>query len=363
MAALIHRTRDLAQRYLAHRRRLGYLMRHASLLLDFARYADRTAPGRPLTTALALQWATLVPLRQADSHARRLGAVRGFARYCAALDPRAEVPPFRLLGPHRCRFAPHIYTAAQIKLILRRAARISARRTPLAPQTYTTLLGLIACTGLRIGEAVRLRATDFDPRAGTLLVPRTKFSPERLLPLHPSAVRALVRYANQRRRVYPLADYFFAGRRARPVDRHAAEAHFRGLVRGIKANGARPRPRIHDFRHTFATRLISHWSRSPAPVAHYLMLLSRYLGHQCFRDTWWYVSLDPRALAAAARSFADFRKEPRNHDHALIPPADPALLRRAPAGAAQPQPQHHRRLPRYLPPAPWLPRTALAQVR
>jgi integrase len=352
----------LARQYVDHRRRLGFIMRQSDLLLDFARFADRIAAGQPVTTALALRWARLLPAAKTDAQARRIETVRGFARYCAALDTRTEVPPARVLGPRGRRLSPHIYTSAQIRLILRRAGRISARCSPLAPQTYATLLGLIACSGLRIGEAVRLRRSDFDAGAGTLLVPRSKFSPERLLPLHPSAVRALARYQRARQRLCPLGEHFFVSRGGRPLDRHLVHQHFRRLVRGIRANGERRNVRVHDLRHTFATRLIARWSRAPAPVAHYLLLLSRYLGHQSFSDTWWYVSADARALAVAARQFAAGRDD-FAHDPQLVPPADSAVLRRASAGPAQPQRPHGRGLPRYLPPAPRLPRAALAPAR
>ena len=176
----------LAKRYLAHRRTLGFTLRiEGALLLDFARFADRTAPRQPLTISLALSWATLPVGTTSLYHAKRLEAVRGFSRYCAALDPRTEIPPSRLLGPAYRRIAPHIYTLKQTRLLLRRAAALPPAGS-LGPLTCVTFIGLLAWTGLRVIEARRLRPEDFDASAGTLRVAAAKSSPERLLPLHPS---------------------------------------------------------------------------------------------------------------------------------------------------------------------------------
>ncbi len=110
----------LARRYLAFRRKLGYRMRAAEVLLDFARLADREFPGKPLTNALAIRWATAVPSARPNTRVGRLSVVRGFARYCASLDSRTQVPDPYLLGPGFQRVAPHLFTSAEIELILKR---------------------------------------------------------------------------------------------------------------------------------------------------------------------------------------------------------------------------------------------------
>ena len=149
--------------YIAHRRRLGYQLNDASrLLAAFARFCARAAPGRPLTTDLALRWANERPGLKPKTRASRLSIVRGFARYCVALDPRTEVPATRLLCSNWQRGTPHIFTAEEVRLILQRARRLQTHCSPLHAQTYATLIGLIACTGIRPGEAIRLRLSDFD---------------------------------------------------------------------------------------------------------------------------------------------------------------------------------------------------------
>jgi integrase len=300
----------LVRRYLAYRRSLGYLLRSSNLLLRFGRFADEVAPGQPLTTALAMQWATSLSTERRTTHSGRLGMVRGFARYCATLDPRTQIPDAYLLGPTSRRIRPHIYSREQTRQLLRRTRGLETGRSPLHPKTYETLIGLLACTGMRPGEALRLRLEDLDTEAGLLRVGRCKFSPERLIPLHPTTVRALQRYQLIRRQQFPCGEAFFVGTSGRPLLHRRVERVFDRLADGLHVVGDRPSARLLDFRHTFASNLIARWARQSRPVSHHLLLLARYLGHQSFNSTWWYVSSDPETLRTAARSFRRFHEHP-----------------------------------------------------
>lgn len=348
----------LARRYLAHRRKLGFSLRIEGLMVqNFARFADRVARHQPITSALALQWATLPRTKhQRFYHAKRLESLRSFARFCAIFDSRTDIPSTRLIGAAHRRQAPHIYSVDQVRLLIRRATALPVLRLsdPLRPLTYVTLIGLISCTGMRLGEALRLRAADFDAAAGTLLIPRAKFSPERLLPLHPSAVRALRRYRAARRRHPAFTDRLFVGHYGQPLNQQGVYYTFRGLTQDFVVTGSRTHPRFHDFRHTLATRLIAQWSRQKTPVAHHLLLLSRYLGHRSFRETFWYVSADPLALKTTSQRFNRHAQSSHAADADLIPVSGAAVFRRAPDHSAQRQPTNCRRLPRYLPAAPTL---------
>jgi integrase len=299
--------RVLVRRYLQQKRALGYVLRfYDGPLLDFARFADAAAPGQPITTVLAVRWASQ-PNAAPAYQARRLSLIRNLARFCSAFDARTEVPPAGLLGPGMSRTRPHLYSPAQQRDLLLRARRLPLVFSPLRPFTYEAIFGLLAVTGLRRSELLRLRLTDFDAHAGTLRIARSKFCPERILPLHPSSVRALLRYLRHRRRLLPLGDHLFVGHHGQPIPAGSLQQTFRLLTRDWPSNGARPRPRLHDFRHTFATRHIAAWSRHSSTLAHRLLLLSRYLGHRHFHDTWWYVSADTKALQAAAQCFGRFR--------------------------------------------------------
>lgn len=343
---------SLAKRYLAHRRRLGYQLRtEGAQIEDFARYADRIAPRQPLTKTLALQWATLpqTPAR-GFYHAKRVECLRGFARFCSVFDSRTEIPATRLIGPAHRRRAPHIYTDEQVRVLLQRAAALPVvyRTDPLRSLTYGALFGLIACTGMRICEALRLNVSDFNAVAGTLRVPRAKFSPERVIPLHPSTVATLRRYISERARIPTVADSMFLGRGGRALRKRTVHATFRTLTGDFVSNGVRSRPRIHDFRHTLATRLIASWSRQRAPIGHHLLLLSRYLGHRSFSDTFWYVSSDPVALGRVSRLLRTFCHD--THDSDPVPVSDPTVLRGTLDRPAQRESADRRRVPRHVSP-------------
>jgi integrase len=298
----------LVQRYLAHRRSLGFILEveHRSLP-QLARFHECAAPGAPLQTSLILDWVVQPGTGSSAYYAKRLMSARGFARYCAALDPRVQIPDYRLIGPWYQRAAPHIYSAEQIRTLMLRARALPTFRSPLRPQTYETLLGLVACTGMRLREAIRLQLGDVDLHAGMIRVGRCKFSPERVLPIEASTVAALGRYREARCRMHPFGLMFFVGRSGKPLQRTCVQQTFRELCQGIEGNGARSKPRIHDLRHTFASRHIANWNREKAPVAHRLLLLSRYLGHQRFADTWWYVSADPSLLRPAESRFRRYQ--------------------------------------------------------
>lgn len=151
--------------YLAHRRKLGFVLSiQAYHLRKFASFADKTAPGQPLTTALALQWATSVGHNRCGYHAMRYQSARGLARYLAALDSRTEVPPARMLGSTCIRRQPHIYTPEQVCLMMKRSRQLPHRTSYAALRSLTleTMIGLAFCTGLRPAEVCKLRLVDFD---------------------------------------------------------------------------------------------------------------------------------------------------------------------------------------------------------
>jgi integrase len=299
----------LVRRYLAYRRSLGYRMHGGELLLDFARFADATAPNKPLTASLAIQWACASPSANPKTRAQRIGMVRGFARYCTTFDARTQVPDFSLLGVGFQRGRPHIFSVAELKMILRRARRLETSRSSLHPLTYTTLIGLLASTGMRPGEALRLHWTDLDVKLCSLRIRRCKFSSERVIPLHSTVVRALQRYVQARRTLFPEGEALFISVTGHPLSARRTEKVFQRLARDIVPRSERGSVRLMDFRHTFASGRISQWSRQKRPVAHHLLLLARYLGHRTFNSTWWYVTADPIALRDACARFRDFHEQ------------------------------------------------------
>ena len=295
MTALRHALRD----YLALRRSVGFKLETAGHLLPkFIDYLDRRRAPR-ITCALALAWAMLPPGKHRLWAVRLL--VRGFARFLHARDQRSEIPPLDLLPQGRWRAIPYLYSQAEIAALVRAA---QAFRPQLMAATYSTVIGLLAATGMRRGEAIALDRQDIDWQRGLLLVRNSKFGKSRELPLHPSTLEALRTYDRIRDRLcpHPLARSFFVSLAGKRLLKHLVHKMFRRLCRtvGIVARGPHCRPRIHDLRHTFAIRTMLDWYRSGADVERKLPLLSTYLGHFDPASTYWYLSAAPELLSLAA---------------------------------------------------------------
>lgn len=292
--------------YLALRRALGYKLRiEGQMLQNFARYADHSGHSGPLTRSLALRWAALP--RGADRlyQARRLETVRVFAKHQAVIEPGTEIPARHALGPAHRRNAPHLYSPNEVGRLLRRAAHLPGR---LRSATYKTLLGLLACTGLRISEVLALQIGDVDLEHGVLTVRETKYHQTRLVPLHPTALPPLNHYVRRRQKLFPCAQHFFISDRGRRFAYTTVRTVFRQLAHGFIPNSNRRHVRLHDLRHTFACRVLLGWQRSKRGAVGRMTVLSRYLGHQRVSDTYWYLSATPELLTEAARRFVPSQK-------------------------------------------------------
>jgi integrase/recombinase XerD len=290
-----------AERYISLRQTLGFKLKDLSGNLSaFARFAvDRG--DTHIRVATAVDWATEAP----SPHTRyiRLRDVARLARFLHAEDPIHEVPTNPFYAPTRRRL-PYIYTPAEIVQLLEGAGRLR-RSYPFRRQVYGTLLGLIAATGLRISEALDLRFCDVLPD-GVLQIRRTKFGKSRLIPLHPTAVKALDQYLEQRRRLAITDDHVFLSAGNRRISSNMVEYTFRRIRRlaGIAPSRTCP-PRIHDLRHTFATRALERCSTRREAVARHFVALSTYMGHTDIAHTYWYLEATPElmtGIAAAAEA-------------------------------------------------------------
>ena len=309
---------EKVEQYLAYRHDLGYQLRaEGAYLRTFGRYADSVKHRGPLTTVLAVRWARLSASKDPLCWARRLEIVRCFARYLAIFESGTEIPPRGLLGPAHRRNAPHIYTDAEVSALISAASQLRPSDR-LKPQSYSMLIGLLACTGLRISEALGFTRSDFDAHQGVLTIRKTKFRKSRLVPVHPSVTEKLIGYARERDRLVPFlqADQFFVTDQGTQMPYRRVGEVFRSLCNGlgIVGRGRRPRPRLHDLRHTFACRRVERWYEAGNDVAHSIAALSTYLGHATIRDTYWYLTATPELLDRAAARFEPFAAFDRKED-------------------------------------------------
>jgi integrase len=284
--------------YLTMRRALGYKMDKAERLLgQFTAFAGERCETH-IRTETALAWATLPSGADVIWTSRRLAEVRLFARHLHTLDPRTEVPPADLLPAHVRRATPYLYTPQEIAALMQATVILRGSHVQ---ATYRTLIGLLAATGMRIGEAISLDRDDFDASSGIVTIRHGKFDKARALPLHPSTVAALDDYLRRddrpRKGNTPTLLISSTDKRLRYT---VVQPIFHKLLHhcGIAPRSAACRPRIHDLRHSFAVSTIVDDYRSGNPGSR-LAILSTYLGHADPGDTYWYLSAAPELLGLA----------------------------------------------------------------
>lgn len=286
--------------YLAVRRALGYQLARAEKLLgQFLDHLDAVGEDT-ITIERALGWATL-PAGSARWHAMRLGTVRAFASYLHAVDPRVEVPPAWMLPNPNHRATPYLYSEQQVLRLMSAAGTL---RTPHRAATLKTLIGVLAATGIRIGEAIALDRSDLDPDHDVLVIRAGKFGKTRELPLHPTVTVALSRYLRRRDRPRPTTpnDALLVSSAGTRLLVGNTQITFRTLRAraGILPRSAACRPTLHSLRHSFAVHTMLDAYRTDADAAPVLAALSTYLGHVDPGNTYWYLDAAPELMGLAA---------------------------------------------------------------
>jgi integrase/recombinase XerD len=289
--------REAAQEYLRMRRGLGFKLRHDERRLKrFVAFVEQQNASH-ITSELALKWAMQPTDAQPATWGGRLTSVRGFARYCSGADPRTEIPPVGLVPYRPRRATPYLYSEQEIRQLMT-AARALRPSGGLRGLTYCCLFGLLTVTGLRISEALALTRDDVDLQDGLLTIRGAKFGKSRLVPLHASTRRALASYAQQRDAYLnePPAPNFLLCDCGRPPEVSTVRRVFYQLSRQIGL-----RPRLQDFRHLCATKILVRWYRAGEDAERRLPELSAYLGHVHVSDTFWYLSGCSELMEQAAR--------------------------------------------------------------
>lgn len=305
---------DHLTEYIAARRALGTQLQEPTHTLS--RFIDFLGHKRArfITTPLALEWSQQSKNVQRATWARKLSMVRQFARWLSVVEPRHQVPPPRLLNVRHRRNKPYIYSDAEIVELMEAAAALQSGRAMKA-LTLKTLIGLLAATGLRPGEAAALEDRDVDLRTGILVIRESKFGKSRQVPVHESAVMALRNYARVRDRVIPHrhSSSFFVSDTGMALDLGTVRRWFCGISAacGLRKASEGKRhgrgPRLQDLRHTFATRRLVEWYRAGLNVSVQMPKLAAYLGHSSVGCTYWYIEAVPELLQLAT----DFERTTR----------------------------------------------------
>lgn len=290
-----------AEEYLRLRQTLGHDLADAARLLPrFVSYLGSIGASN-ITVEAALAWVQRPDADPASSvWMRRMTVVRGFARHMSGIDPATQVPPLGLVTFRQRWRPPFIYSTVDIQKLMVAVEYVVP--TPLRAATIRTMIGLLAATGMRVGEVIRLAPADIDWGDGVVTVRDTKFGKSRQVPLDPTVAAALADYADLRRRYVPQhTTTFFCSSRATPVIYTDFASTFGKLLTSTGVGAQSPvRPRIHDLRHSFAVRTLIRWYQAGEDVRALLPRLSTYLGHLTPGYTYWYLSASPDLLALAA---------------------------------------------------------------
>jgi integrase len=305
-----------AEQYLAERRRVGFTLRTTAYgLARFVKYVEEAGHQGPLTVDLMAAWARQAKAGHRDraTSARRLKMLRPFTAWLRQFEPATEVPDEAVFGRVPGRMAPHIYREQEIVELLA-AARQLGPPGGLRPAVIETLFGLLACTGLRISEALGLQDADVDLKAEALTVRHGKFGKSRLVPLHPSAVEPLASYRTQRsRHVRTTPDMpFFVATRGRLLGEPVADRQVHRIFEQLRKQlgwvdrGSHGGPRVHDLRHSVAVRRLVLWYEQGVDISQRMLALSTYLGHAKVSNTYWYLTGVPELMGLVGQRFERF---------------------------------------------------------
>lgn len=290
--------------YIEYRKGLGYLYRMESYMLrSFGKYADIHAPGKPLRIKTAIEWASL-PNGARTYHAKRLSALRPFARHLLISDPRTEVIPVNVFGPSSSRAEAYIYSSDEIRRLMDEKPYCKPRA--IENDTFSVVIGLLACTGLRIGEALMLKREDIDWEQKIITVLWSKKLPVRFVPVDETTMIRLREYEKIRDKAFPKStcSTFFVNFEGKRWNYRTFSEHWGQLVEKTNVGQKHAtRPRLHDLRHTFACNFLLHAYKRKMDMDVAIHLLSVYLGHSHIRDTYWYLSGIPDLMRLCCNRF------------------------------------------------------------
>jgi integrase/recombinase XerD len=290
--------------YLKVRRACGFKLGcQGKLLQSFADFSNSRGKHY-VCSDVAIEWAGLS--RSLPQRARRLSEVIRFSRYIRAEDSVHEIPPPVFGIEKRLRPIPYIFSQNEIQRILQAASELGHH--PFRGKTYSALFALLACTGMRVSEATALRFKDIT--LDGLIIKRTKFRKNRLVPLHETAMAGIKRYFEQRSLYAPYNDHVFVSLKEKPLQPWDTHKAFKTVVNkiGFKQKPNLPRPTLHSFRHTFAVRALENCTGSRDHITKHMLALSTYLGHSKIYHTYWYLEAVPDLMGDIAQRCENFFK-------------------------------------------------------
>jgi integrase/recombinase XerD len=302
---------ELMTRHLQLRRSLGYQLRTDEISLDeFDAYVSHNFPNcHQVTRAIVTGYLKAISGQQLVTRRKHLTTIRQFCRFLFQLDPETYIPEPYLLPAAPSEFKPHIYTLAEVNNLMKAALRLPPEGS-LRPHTYCTLIGLLWASALRGGELVRLNLEDVDLQKGILHIRQTKNFKSRLVPVAESTRAALTAYLDRRSRLgldQSLHAPFFVNERKVRCAHRTVDGTFRMLTRELGLRSAYGHePRLHDLRHTWATRCLARFYETGRDPNAMLPVLATYLGHMNIACTTVYLHPAEDLLVQAGTRFQSY---------------------------------------------------------
>lgn len=296
--------------YISFRKSVGFTMRNTEYV--FKEFDDFLAKNYPktkiITRSVIIDY--LTSIKQVHLRARnyRVTMLRGFCRYLFQQDNRHYVPEKRILPNGKRKVVPYIFSDDNISSILK---KINSRpKRKIVYFSTETVIALLSVAGLRVSEACRLNMSDVDLKRGILHIRRSKFFKSRIVPISESTAKALLYYKQTRvgyfRTTDPMAP-FFVGMTGNRIVRENIGRIFRQAVRDLNITTDQGTvPRVHDLRHTFATRSLEKVSLSGGDPEAHLPILATYLGHVNLDYTQTYLHPSTELLRAAGDRFNNY---------------------------------------------------------
>ena len=302
---------QMMKQYLALQRSLGLVLKSAEWALDnFDQYLAVHFPkAKQVTCKMVTGYLTTTRHLHSTSRCRALSHLRQFCHYMFHLNPSTYIPQKNLLPRGRVKVRPYIYSETELQNILRLTRQLRSRRS-LLPHTVTTVFSLLWVSGMRISEAVNLNLADVNLDTGVIYIRQTKFFKSRLIPLSESSIAALLQYRDKRAQYgcsHSSSAPFFVNKYGKRCYAMVIRKIFWRVIQklGIKTPQG-TRPRIHDFRHSFATRWLNEFYNSGKDPAAYLPILATYMGHANIANTQIYLHPSMELLQAAGQRFDSY---------------------------------------------------------
>jgi integrase len=315
----IHLREELA-RYLSLREAMGFPTVYIRPLLEkLVDYLDSRCK-RPIRAQNVLEWACSEDYSPA-SQSIRLSTARVFLKHLSAIFPGTEIPDRSLIAAPR-RPEPLIFSTEQLVRLMSTAGKLNSNKS-LEPLTVETLIGLMACTGMRPGEVLRLKIADasLNSTPPRLFIERSKFQRSRWVPLHPTASKKLQAYLQFRQRLEKRtsSNCVFVTKQVHEINYQTLRRIFLEIVQqaGIQSLRDGPQPGLNSLRHTFAVHRLQHWYEIGADVRSLLPNLSVYMGHKDPVSTYWYLSCTPELMTVAAQRFETYASGRQSNEDEL----------------------------------------------